>query len=84
MTAHAKKWRATLQKAIPASGFRPETAAEWKRLQLAQVKAAYLMFRANGIPRSEAKRVARLIHGGKAGRILLEIAFGERSAKEGA
>jgi hypothetical protein len=84
MTAHAKKWRAALQKASPASGFRPETEAEWKRLQLAQIEAAFHLCRANGIPRSEAKRVARMIHGGKAGRILLEIAFGERSAKEGA
>lgn len=61
--------------ARPSSGYRPTTEAEWQRLQAAMIPFAAAMFEMGGVNRSEALRVARAIHGGAAGRLLLEISF---------
>ncbi len=77
MDYHAKKFIEILSKAIPASGYRPETEAEWRRLQRANVEGSYHLYRSISVPKAEAKRMARLIFGGAAGRLMLEIAFAE-------
>lgn len=76
-----KKYIATMRKARPASGHRPQTEAEWKRLQIGMIQASYYLYRANGASKREARAIANLIHGGTGGRMLLELAFdgeGER------
>lgn len=79
MTDNQKKSAAAWRKAIPASGFRPETPLEWNRLQRASIIAAYYMYRDLGKTKAEAKKIAKLIHGGFAGRIILEAAFSDNS-----
>ena len=64
-----------MESARPSSGFRPETEAEWRRLQAAQVQLAVASYRLAGVSRTEALRIADLIHGGAAGRLLLEVFF---------
>ena len=76
MDYHTQKFVEIMSKAIPASGYRPQTKREWARVRRAMINASYHMCRANGVPKAEAKRMARLIHGGLAGRMLLEMAFG--------
>lgn len=66
-----------LNAAIPASGFRPETNADWEKLQQAQIELGFATFKAAGASNSEARTLSELISGGTAGRLLLEIAFGE-------
>ena len=63
--------------AKPVSGFRPETEAEWEKLQQAHIQLGFAIFKAAGESNSEALTLSELINGGKAGRLLLEIAFGE-------
>lgn len=79
---HAKKFFEIVSKAIPASGYRPETKYEWDRLQRANVEGHYHLYRSMGVPKAEAKNMARLIHGGPAGRLMLEIAFAEPKNEE--
>lgn len=69
------KLRRKLDAAIPASGFRPETEAEWGKVQEAAVELAIAMYRAVGTSKAEAEAVAKAIHGGPQGRLLLEMAF---------
>jgi hypothetical protein len=75
MTNHLRKALRIMAAARPASGFRPETAAEWQKLQRAQVEMGYAMFREGGMPHAPAKELAREIFGGAAGMILLDLAF---------
>ena len=77
MDYHAKKYVEILSEAKPANGYRPETEEEWDRLQRANVEASYHLYRSIGVPKWEAKRMARVINGGVGGRLLLEIAFAE-------
>lgn len=81
---HTQKYVEIMSKAIPATGYRPQTKREWARLQQAMIDASYHMYRANGVPKAEATRMARLIHGGAAGRMLLEMAFGGPESGEAA
>jgi len=64
-----------LNAAIPASGFRPETEAEWEKLRQAQIKFGFASYKAAGESDSEARTLSELIHRGAASRLLLEIAF---------
>ena len=68
-----------LNEARPASGYRPETEAEWKRLQAAQVELITEFLHGSGVEnnRKKARAVAEMIMGGSAGRTILEIAFSE-------
>jgi hypothetical protein len=77
MDYHTKKYVEILSKAIPASGYYPAKEVEWVRLQRAMVDASYHMYRANGVPKAQAKCLAHLIHGGLAGRLLLDAVFNE-------
>lgn len=77
MNHHAKKYAEILNKARPVSGYRPQAHREWVRLQRAMVDASYHLYRGMGATKAEAKRMARLIHGGLAGRRLIEMSFAE-------
>lgn len=82
MDYHVKKYAETLSKAIPASGYRPQTHQEWVRLQRAMIDASYYYYRGLGATKTEAKRMARVIHGGLAGRLLLQMSFAEPEYQE--
>lgn len=75
MSAHIKKALQMMEAAKPASGFRPETPKEWRKLQKAQEEMGYAMFREAGLPHSAARELAYQIYGGLAGMILLDLAF---------
>lgn len=77
MNRHFQKAFAAMAAAKPASGFRPETEAEWARLQLAQEEMGYAMLRSDGKSDAEARAIAKAIYGGPAGRILLDMGFPE-------
>jgi hypothetical protein len=81
MNTHLEKSVAILEKAIPASGYRPETEAEWKRLQRAMIRASYHLYRHMGFNKAEAWSTAKLMHGGSAGLFLLEIAFSDEGER---
>ena len=68
-----------LNSAKPVSGFRPETEAEWEKLQHAHIELGFAIFKAAGASSSEARTLSELMNGGAAGRLLLEIAFSEEN-----
>jgi len=76
MSPFTRKALRSLEAARPASGFRPETEPEWRKLQAANILVSEAMYRCLGASKSEAKRLAHLTMGGPAGRIFLEIVFG--------
>lgn len=77
MTPYRRKALRMVEAARPASGYRPETEAEWQRLQAAQIEFACAMYRDIGKSEAEARAIAELIHGGAAGRLLLDISFSD-------
>ena len=72
---HFQKAFDAMAAAKPASGFRPESEAEWAALQKAQEEMGYAMFRSSCKSDVEARALADAIYGGAAGRLLLQIAF---------
>jgi hypothetical protein len=79
MSKYLRRAMAMLDAAKPASGFKPETPEEWQRLLRAQEEMGYAMNREVGLPDKLARDLARQIHGGPGGMLLLQIAFGEAS-----
>lgn len=79
MHAYQRRAVAKVEAAIPSSGFRPETEAEWERLQEASVELAAAGHRASGATKAQAWRVARATMGSPAGRAVLEICFKDDS-----
>ena len=79
MRSYRKKAFEMLKAATPASGFRPETPEEWTRLQAALEELGYAMYRDNGMSSKDARRLAKQIHSGPIGLLLLEIGFSEDS-----
>jgi hypothetical protein len=75
MTDYLKKAIEMVKAARPASGFLPESEAEWIALQAASIEFGYAVYRSNGMPSKKAREVAQLIYGGAAGRLLLEMSF---------
>ena len=75
MNKHFQKAFDAMAAAKPASGFRPESEAEWTALQKAQEEMGYAMFRSSGKSDVEARALAHALYGGAAGRLLLQIAF---------
>lgn len=61
--------------AKPASGFRPETNAEWAKTQEALLALGYALLRKSGLSRKQAEQMAQLIYGGAAGRLMLDMGF---------
>lgn len=64
-----------MEAARPTSGCMPETEAEWVILQEAVEFFAYAMYVEYGVPKEEARRIAEILHAGRAGRLLLEYSF---------
>lgn len=77
MSADFERAFAMWDAARPASGFRPETPEEWRRVLRANEEMGYAMFRESGVPDEEARGLARQIHGGPAGFLFLQMAFTE-------
>ncbi len=77
MKKHFQKAFDAMEAAKPASGFRPESEAEWIALQKAQEEMGYAMFRSSGKSNVEARGLAEALYGGSAGQLLLRIAFSE-------
>jgi hypothetical protein len=75
MPDYLKRAIEMLEAAKPASGFRPETEAEWLALQAASIEFGYAVNRSNGIPPNQSRQLAQLIYGGPAGRLLLDLAY---------
>ena len=61
--------------ARPASGFRPETEQEWRKLQRAHEEMLYAVLRDGGISSKEARLIAKEIFGSAESRFLLDLAF---------
>ncbi len=78
MSTHDEKFIAIMREAMLASGSRPETDAEWKRLQSIMRRASVHLYRANGASKVQAQHLANLIQGGAIGRLLLETAFNDQ------
>lgn len=81
MSTHTEKYSAIMRKAIPASGYRPGTEAEWKRLQSSMRRAAVHFYQELGATKAQAQYLANLIYGGVAGRLLLEAAFSDEGER---
>jgi hypothetical protein len=77
MNPHIQKAFQMMRDAKPASGFRPQTEAEWEKLQRAVENMSYVMLRVKGMQKKDARNLAHLIHGGQAGRLILEHSFRE-------
>ena len=82
MNKHFQKALDAMAAARPASGFRPETQAEWIALQKAQEALGYAMFRDGGKSDAEARGMARAIFGGSGGRMLLDMAFSDKPPRK--
>ena len=78
---HFQKAFDAMAAAKPASGFRPESEAEWIALQKAQEEMGYAMFRVSGKSDVEARGLAHALFGGNAGLMLLDLAFSETSSR---
>lgn len=81
MNKHFQKAFDAMAAAKPASGFRPETQAEWLALLKAHEAMGFAMFRDGGKSDAEARGMARAIFGGSAGRMLLEMVFSENPSR---
>ena len=68
-----------LAAAKPASGFRPETQAEWLKLLRANEELGYAMCRMAGLGEADARSLARQTFGGLGGLKILDMAFRETS-----
>ena len=75
MNKHFQKAFDAMAAAKPASGFRPESEAEWAALQKAQEEMGYAMFRGSGKSDVEARGLAHALYSGAAGQLLLRMAF---------
>ena len=75
MNRHFQKAFDAMAAAKPASGFRPESEAEWAALQKAHEEMVYAIFRGDGKPDAEAQALAEALYGGAAGQLLLRMAF---------
>lgn len=71
----ARKAFAMLEAARPKSGDMPETPEEWNKLLAANEELGYAMYRDQGMNEEEARRVAKMIHGGPSGMLLLKMSM---------
>lgn len=77
MNYHTQKFLQTRSGAQTPSGYPPKTKRVWGRRQRATIDEPCHMYRASGVLKAEAKRTARLIYRGAAGRKLLVLSFAE-------
>lgn len=78
MNKHEIKAFQMMKDAKPASGFRPETEAEWVALQNAQVEMGYAALRNSGKSDREARAMAHAIYGGPAFRKIMDIMYSDK------
>lgn len=64
-----------MEGARPKSGSIPETPEEWNKLLAAAEEMAYAMYRDQGMDKRQARNIAKAVHGGDAGMLLLRLAF---------
>ena len=77
MSKLSRKAMQMMEKARPASGYRPETPKEWDRLLTAFEELGFAMYCDLGMSIGEARRLAKQTHSGQAGLLLLQIGFEE-------
>lgn len=75
MSDHIRHALAMLEAARPKSGSIPATKEEWTKALRANEELAYAMYREAGLPKNEARSLARQTHGGPVGLKLLRTAF---------
>jgi hypothetical protein len=63
-----------LKVSTPDGNTWPRNEEEWKKAVAAYEQMAFAMYLEGGMPEAKARAVARMTHGGCAGRLLLEIA----------
>ena len=74
---HFRKAMQMLEAAKPASGFRPETQAEWLKLLRAHEEMGYACLLQSGMQDAQARALAKATFGSPLGLKLLDIAFSE-------
>ena len=65
---------AKMKAATPDGNTWPKNEKEWKKALAALEQMGFALYLQGGMPRKEARSLARMTHGGPAGRLLLEIA----------
>jgi predicted DNA-binding transcriptional regulator AlpA len=75
LTPHQRRALKKLEAARPASGDRPQTHAQWKMLQDATVEYAAAGYCSEGEPAADAWKHAERVHGGRSGRLSLDISL---------
>jgi len=79
MSEHSAKAIRMMMDAKPASGYRPETEAEWSKLQAAVKEMAYASLRSQGMAHQESRALAELMLGGHAGRLILDMSYSKEN-----
>lgn len=80
MNKHVDKAILMMNAAKPSSGIRPQTEAEWIKLQRATEEMSYAMHRSMGMSDKAARDLASLLGGG-AGRMLLDLVYQDDSSE---
>ena len=62
-----------MKAATPDGTTFPRNEAEWSKAVAALEQLGYATHLKSGMPKAKARELARITHGGKAGRLLLEI-----------
>ena len=77
MSASDKEFQrgiAMMKSSTPDGDTWPRNDAEWEKAIAALEQMAFAMYLQLGIPEAEARPMAHMTHGGRAGRLLLETA----------
>ena len=71
---------AMMKSATPDGNTWPRTKSEWDKAVAAIEQMGFAMYIEMGLPEAEARTLARMTHGGAAGRLLLDIAKRKEAA----
>lgn len=74
---HTQKAFDMLEAARPKNGDVPETSDEWQKLLAASEALSTSMYLDMGVSEKEARGIAKAIHGGEGGMMLLRLSFKE-------
>ena len=69
-----KRGLAMMRASTPDGNTWPRNEEEWNKAVAAHEQMGFAMCLEGGMPEAKARAVARMTHGGRAGRLLLEIA----------
>lgn len=72
-----------MKSSTPNGNTWPRNEAEWAKAVAATEQMGYAIYLEMGMPEAKARSLAHAIHGGKAGRLLLQIAFDVDKARYG-